>query len=84
MSNFKPTRKVNSAKVACGDFFRLGVADYRSGHPWREIENRMDSCNYERGRHFAALYAGKIYQGRGLDWQAKEALSGAVAQRAIL
>jgi hypothetical protein len=84
MTNFKPTRKVNSAKVACGEFFRLGVADYRAGQPWREIEHRMNSTNYERGRHFAAIFAGRIYQGRGMNWKAKEALFGAVSQRVIL
>jgi hypothetical protein len=84
MTNFKPTRKVDSAKVACGEFFRLGVADYRAGQPWREIQRKMDATNYERGRHFAAIFSGQIYQGRGLNWQAKEVLRGAVSQRAIL
>lgn len=83
MSNFKPTRKVNCLKVACGEFFRLGVEDYREGRPLREIWEKMDACNYERGRQFAALYAGRIYQGRGLNWQAREELSAAVRARHV-
>jgi len=44
----------------------------------------MDATNYERGRQFAAMYAGRIYQGRGLNWQAKEELSAAVRARHVV
>ena len=80
MSNWscKKTKRVSVYKVAMCEAFKLGIADYRAGNPFRDINNEKDAVNYERGRHFAALYAGRIYQGRGLNWWAKSALDSAV------
>jgi len=82
--NFKTGQSKSIYAVARREHFRLGVADYRSGAGWREITNSQASLDYERGRHFAACYAGRVYRGFAMEAQAKVALSKARKSGSII
>ena len=66
------------------DPFKQGVADYRAGKPFKEFPCFFTCESYERGRHFAAIYSGVIYRGRGVAAEAKLAMRLALNQNSII
>lgn len=84
IKNFIVRGKVSIYSVAKREHFRLGVADYRSGADWREIQNQGHALDYERGRQFAACYSGRIYRGGGMERHAKDALARAREAQSLI
>jgi len=84
LRNFSKRNSVSIYKYACRKEFKMGVIDYRANLGWRDLGPGEDSVAYERGRHFAACYSGKIYQGRGIVRYARTALYNAVKLKSIL
>lgn len=63
--------------------FKLGMADYRDGLPFREMPH-TEQFRYERGRQFAAIWNGPIKNGRNLIDAAFDVFDGARKCRDIL
>ena len=79
----KATRQVSRASVMRSASFKLGMADYRGGLPFRELP-LVEQFRYERGRQFAAIWDGPIKSGRNLIDAAFDAFDNARKCRDIL
>ena len=86
MSNASNRQYTSLSKVLGSRPFGRGFSDYRAGKPLDPDAFRFtnDQWAYERGRMFAAYYAGALRINRRLSWDAQRAAVDALAHGALI
>ena len=86
MSNTGQKRNSSLARVLGSRPFGRGFAAYRAGEPLdpEAYLGTNDQWAYERGRMFAAYYAGALRINRRLSWDAQRAAVDALAHGALI
>ena len=86
MTNESNRVNVPLSKVLSSRPFGRGFSDYRAGRPFRDdlFYRLNDQWAYERGRMFAAWYAGALRQNRRLSHGAMVAAREALHNGALI
>jgi hypothetical protein len=86
MTNRSDRRPAPLRKVLSSRPFGRGFTAYRNGEPFDPdaYHGTNDQWAYERGRMFAAAYAGALRINRRLSWEAQRAASDALRIGALI
>lgn len=86
MTNASNRRMTSLARVVGSRPFGRGFTAYRAGEPFdpEAYLRTNDQWAYERGRMFAAYYAGALRINRRLSWDAQRAAVDALAHGALI